>query len=170
MTHPAFRWAVLLPTPLVNNLATLGPLGYLTKAPGTMGSVAGVLWYSAVFHFASPMGYLLLLAVSIFIAIGICGEAEQRMFKRDPGEVVLDEFVCIPVCFIGLQGAISAWGGWAWCLLLAGFLLFRLFDITKPLIINRMQNLPGGVGVVADDFAAALATCLCLHILVALVG
>lgn len=170
MTHPAYRWAQFLPTPVITGLATLGPLGYMTKAPGTLGSVAGLLWYTAVFHFASPMAFLLLLAVTLYLAAAICGEAETRLFKRDPGEVILDEFVCVPVCFIGLQGVIQSWGVKAWILLLAGFLLFRLFDIIKPFGINRLQKLPGGVGVVADDFAAALATCACLHALVWLIG
>jgi phosphatidylglycerophosphatase A len=48
--------------------------------------------------------------------------------------------------------------------LVAGFLLFRLFDITKPFGIGRLQSLPAGWGVVADDLAAALATCATLHI------
>jgi phosphatidylglycerophosphatase A len=53
-----------------------------------------------------------------------------------------------------------------WAVLLAGFALFRLFDITKPLGIARLQNLPGGWGVVIDDTAAALAACATLHAVV----
>lgn len=161
--HP---WTALLPSPVVNHVATLGPVGYWGKAPGTNGSAAGLLFYTACFHFLSPLGYLLALAVCVYLAIAFCGEAEQRLFKRDPGEVILDEFVAIPVCFIGLQPAIASLGGWAWTILLAGFALFRFFDILKPLGIKRLQALPGGVGVVVDDLAAALATCVCLHVAV----
>lgn len=162
---PGARWTAFLSSSLVNNLATLGPLGFWGKAPGTVGSVAGILWYTAAFHYLSPLGYVLLLAASLYFAVAICGEAEDRMFKRDPGEIILDEFVSMPVCFIGLQQAITYLGVWAWLVLLAGFGLFRFFDILKPLGIKSLQSKPGGWGVVADDVAAALATCIVLHII-----
>lgn len=159
-----------MPSPIVTNLATLGPLGYLGKAPGTNGSVAGVILFTVMFYPLSPLGYLLMLALWIYLSIAFCGEAEKRLFKRDPGEIILDEVVALPVCFIGLQPAIAAWGGWAWLILLAGFGLFRFFDILKPLGIKQLQFMPGGLGVVADDLAAGVATCICLHLLVWLVG
>ncbi|WP_309381258.1 phosphatidylglycerophosphatase A family protein [Cerasicoccus frondis] len=163
--HP---WTALLPSPVINNVATLGKLGYLGKAPGTNGSVAGVLLYTVVFFPLHPFFYLLMLALWIYLSIAFCGEAENRLFKRDPGEVILDEVVALPVCFLGLKGAIIAFGGWAWLILLAGFGLFRLFDIVKPFGIKKLQSLPGGLGVVVDDLAAGLATCVCLHVLVRL--
>lgn len=161
---PGIRWTALLPTPLVVGLATLGPLGRLGRAPGTVGSVAGVLWYTLLFHHLAPLPYLILLFLTLYLAVAICGEAEVRMAKRDPSEVILDEFVCLPLCFLGLQGAINSLGGYAWIILLAGFGLFRFFDILKPLGINKVQERPGGWGVVADDALAALATCLLLHV------
>ena len=162
---PGIRWTGILPTEIVKNIATLGPLGYWTKMPGTVGSFAGLFWYTLAFHFASPIGYLLLLLASLYIAAAFCGEAEIRLFKQDPPEVILDEFVCIPICFIGLQGAMVMLGYWAWVMLLMGFLIFRVFDIFKPLGIKKMQNLPGGYGVVADDVVAAIATCVLLNLL-----
>ena len=165
-----FPWTRLMPTPFVVNVATLGPLGTRFKAPGTVGSAAGIIWYTMVFHHASPLAYLLLLLLTLYAGTGICGEAEKRLYKRDPGEVILDEFVVMPVCFFGLQGVISGLGGWAWVLMLAGFALFRLFDITKPFGISKLQDLPGGYGVMADDLAAALVTCVLLHVGVALLA
>ncbi len=159
-----FPWTKLLPTPVVVHVATLGPLGTRFKAPGTIGSVAGIIWYTLVFHYASPFAYLILLLLTLYVGTGICGEAEQRLRKRDPGEVILDEFVVIPVCFLGLQGVIAGLGGWAWVLMLAGFGLFRLFDILKPFGISKLQDLPGGYGVMADDLAAAVVTCILLHV------
>ncbi len=161
---PGFRWTALLPTPLVNGLATLGPLGGWGKAPGTVGSVAGLLWYTLAFHYLHPIAFLVLLLVTLYLGVAICGEAEERMMKRDPGEIILDEFVSVPLCFFGLQGAIDSLGPWAWIILLAGFGLFRLFDILKPFGIKKLQDYPGGWGVVADDVAAAMATSICLHI------
>lgn len=160
----SFIWTRMLPGPLVTGLATLGPVGSRLPAPGTMGSIAGLVWYTLVFHHLDPIGFILLFLISCYFAAAICGEAEIRMAKRDPGEVILDEFVAVPLCFFGLQGAIAQMGSWAWVILVAGFGLFRLFDILKPLGIDRLQNLPGGIGVLMDDVAAALATCLCLHV------
>ncbi|MEM8550171.1 MAG: phosphatidylglycerophosphatase A [Verrucomicrobiota bacterium] len=158
-----YPWTRVLPTPLVLGVATLGPIGTKLKAPGTMGSIAGIVWYTVAFHYTTPLGYVLLLALSVYVAIAFCGEAEVRLYKRDPGEVILDELVAVPLCFFGLQGAISALGPWAWTVMLGGFALFRFFDILKPLGIRKLQELPGGAGVVVDDLAAALATCLVLH-------
>ena len=96
--------------------------------------------------------------------MGVCGEAEIRLGRHDPGEVILDEFVAMPLCFLGWPmiigpGLLPFLG-----LMLAGFALFRLYDITKPLVIDSLQELPGGWGIVLDDTAAALATCATLHL------
>lgn len=160
----AFGWLARLPSKWILGLSTLGPVGRL-KAPGTWGSVVGLLWYTVAFAGQPAMVQALLLLTSLWLAIGICGEAEIRLGARDPSEVILDEMVCIPICFLGLGGWLDPLReeGWAWLVLLAAFGLFRLFDIVKPLGINRLQKLPSGLGVVVDDMAAALATNLCLH-------
>lgn len=159
-------WLRLLPSPIVIAIATLGPVGRVRKAPGTVGSVAGLVWFTLAFYQVTLAGYLILGGLSVVVAILFCGEAEVRLQKVDPAEIVLDEFVAIPFCFIGLQAYLFEGPGRDWLILLAGFLLFRLFDIVKPFGIRKLQRLHGGLGVVADDFAAAFATALCLHILV----
>jgi phosphatidylglycerophosphatase A len=153
----------LLPSSVVVNLATLGPLGRVRKAPGTVGSVAGLVWFTLVFFYAPPFTYVVFGGISIVIAVLFCGEAEVRLRKVDPGEIILDEFVAIPFCFIGLQPYL--WEGRAWLIVLLGFLLFRFFDVLKPLGIKRLQSMDGGMGVVMDDLAAAFATAVCLHLL-----
>jgi phosphatidylglycerophosphatase A len=75
--------------------------------------------------------------------------------------VILDEFVVMPICFLGLDSWIL--GGQAWLVLLLGFLLFRLFDISKPFFIGQLDKIDGGWGILLDDVAAALVTCVCLH-------
>jgi phosphatidylglycerophosphatase A len=70
--------------------------------------------------------------------------------------------VAIPLCFLGWPALVAVVP--VWVALLAGFALFRLFDIAKPLGIARLQRLPGGWGVVVDDLAAALAACATLHL------
>ena len=158
-------WTRFLPSPVICSVATLGPLGRVAHAPGTFGSLAGVCWFTVVFFPFGWFAYFLTLALSLYAAVELCGEAERGMFKNDPPEVVLDEFVAVPVCFLGLQPYIFA-SGYAWAVILAGFLLFRFFDVLKPLGINRLQDLPGGGGMVADDLGAALATCITLHLLI----
>lgn len=155
-------WPRGWPTPVVLACATLGPLGRRLPAPGTWGSLAGLLYFALFFYGASVFGNLLASAAGGYLAVALCGEAEHRLRKRDPGEIILDEFVALPLCFLGWRALAAHWPAWA--LLLAGFGLFRLFDIVKPFGIRRLQSLPGGWGVVADDFAAALVTCATLHV------
>ena len=160
-----FLWVQLLATFFVVNVATLGPLGRVSKGPGTVGSVAGIAFYAVLFHNALPLTYLLLLLLSIYLAIAFCDEAERRLQMRDPGMIILDEFVAVPLVFLGMngpEGLLVQHGGWP--VLLAGFGLFRLFDIFKPLGISKLQDLPGGLGCVVDDLAAAIASCVVLHL------
>ncbi len=153
-------WPRRLSTPVVLRLARVGSCGKL-PAPGTWGSLAGLTYFNIFFAFSpSPVVWILNLLGSI-VAVGICSEAEVRLGKSDPGEVVLDEFVAMPLCFLGWDRLPENWSVWLVCL--AGFALFRLFDILKPFGISRLQRLPGGWGVVVDDVAAALLTCSVLH-------
>lgn len=136
---------------MIVGLATLGPLGRL-RAPGTWGSAAGLLWWWSVVHpltrgrIGHEVGFDLLVVLA---AVCLCGAAAGLLGRKDPPEVILDEFACMPLVFVGLRLTSTAW-------LLAGFLLFRLLDITKPLGIRRLESLPFGIGIVADDLAAAL--------------
>ena len=137
----------------------MGPVGYWGKAPGTNGSVIGVLWYTVFFHNLGFFGQVILGLVSVVLAVVICDEAEVRMQKHDPGEIILDEVVAIPFVFMGLADTMAR-TGYAWIYLLVGFALFRLFDIAKPLGISKLQQFPGGKGVVYDDIAAGIASAL----------
>src|SRR5947208_17043582 len=97
--HPI--WPRFLSTTTVLGLARVGPMGRMRKAPGTWGSVAGLLYQLLIFQQLGLFESLLLSALGIWFAVGICGEAEFRLGRRDPGEVVLDEFVAMPLCFLG---------------------------------------------------------------------
>ncbi len=157
-------WPRFLPTPVVVNLATVGPVGRIRKAPGTWGSVAGLLYFTVLFAQVSPFALILWSALGLYLSVGICGEAEFRLGLRDPGMVVLDEFMAMPLCFVAWRWLPANWVDHPWAIFLAGFALFRLFDVAKPLGISRLQNLPGGWGVVVDDVAAALAACGVMHL------
>jgi phosphatidylglycerophosphatase A len=154
-------WSRRLPTPAILALATLGPIGRRLPAPGTWGSAAGLVYFAVVFPNLGKTGWLLLTAIGICSAVAICGEAEIRLGRKDPGEVILDEFVAMPLCFLGWPALIHPLPFWA--VGVAGFGLFRVLDTLKPLFINNLQRLPGGWGVVADDIGAALAACGILH-------
>lgn len=153
----------LLPDRFVLTAATLGPVGTRFRAPGTFGSISGVALAMLYVPFAHPILSLLLTGFLILLAIPICGEAEVRLGARDPGEIVLDEAVAMPLAYIGTFPLPPGNPGWA--PILIGFALFRFFDILKPLGISQLQDLPGGKGVVMDDVAAAFATAICLNLL-----
>jgi len=156
-------WPRFLPTKLVVNIATLGPIGRKLKAPGTWGSLAGLLYFLLFFFDLHPVGYVLLMLVTSYLAVAFCGEAEFRLSRKDPGMVILDEFVAMPLCFIAWRTLTPVAPKWA--IFLAGFALFRLFDILKPFGIRKLQDLPNGWGVVIDDLAAALAACATMHLI-----
>src|SRR5215207_2772604 len=117
-------WPRVLPTSFVTACATVGPLGRRLPAPGTWGSLAGLLYF-ALFFQRAPIGAILIASViGAYLAVGICGEAEVRLRKQDPGEIILDEVIAIPLCFLGWRTLVGV--APAWFLLLAGFALFRL--------------------------------------------
>lgn len=149
-------------SPLVA-VATLGPIGTRLPAPGTWGSVAGMLVYAAFFAASGFLETLGLAALGAALAVFFCGAAERILGRHDPGEVILDEFVAMPLCYLGWTAWIGVLPRWA--VFLMGFGLFRLFDIAKPFGIRRLQKCPGGWGIVVDDTAAALAACVVMHAL-----
>ncbi len=143
------------------NIARLAPIGDL-KAPGTFGSLAGIFFYVIFLFYLNPVALVITGAIMAYVAVNICDLAEEYMHTQDPSDIVLDEFVAIPFCFIGVN-----WenvGTYAFLVLGLGFAFFRFFDILKPLGIKQVQSIKGGLGCVIDDILAALATCVCLHI------
>lgn len=129
-------------------IATAGYSGYVPFAPGTVGSAVGLVVYLLVWWAQSPVVELALI-LALFGAGVWAGTTAERYFGGvDPGPIVLDEVVgmLITLAFIpvGLSGA------------LAGFVLFRIFDVIKPFPANRLEALHGGLGVMADDAMAAV--------------
>lgn len=163
MRLPQPDWPRRLPAKFVTAAATLGPLGTRLPAPGTWGSLAGLLYVLMFFRHLTALETFAVCLTMSYLAVGITGEAARRLGKTDPGEVILDEFVVMPLVFLGWRfGPGGVWPEWAG--LLAGFALFRFYDILKPLGIRRLQAWPEGWGIVVDDFVAALAACGTLHL------
>jgi phosphatidylglycerophosphatase A len=92
----------------------------------------------------------LLVATAIVSIVGIwaAGREESRLGKKDPTAIVIDEVAGMLIACCGNPRTLP------WVLGL--FLAFRVFDVVKPLGINKLQDLPGGVGVVADDLLAGI--------------
>lgn len=142
-------------------------VGRFPAAPGTVGSLAGLLWLAVLMSAPHPALFGIGVVAGLSLSVGICGRAELILERRDPGSVVLDEIAALPVCYAGWlivvgvrtgawpdRGALFSGAGWA--ILFFGWLLFRIFDIWKPWPIRASQNLVGGWGVTVDDFLAAL--------------
>lgn len=152
----------IVPKSLIMNLSTLWRVGYFGKMPGTNGSFLGLIFYTLFFHNLQIGEYILICIGTIYVACLVCDEAEKLFATKDPSFVILDEFVAMPVCFLGLQQKMA--NRPIWIFMLAGFLLFRFFDIVKPFGIKKLQGIRGGYGIVLDDIAAALATCAIMHV------
>ncbi len=163
MDLPEPRWPRIFSTRFVVTVATLGPLGARLPAPGTWGSLAGLLYFALLFRDARWEVIFAWSVLLSYAAVAFCGDAARRLGKQDPGEVILDEFAVMPLVFLGWRAGYAAHLP-DWAALLAGFALFRFYDILKPLGIARLQRWPGGWGIVADDFAAALAAGATLHL------
>lgn len=125
-------------------IACLGPIGRRLPAPGTWGSLVGLALAAGLIQSgAEDLIAWVILGVAL-PAVWICAAAERGLGRPDPGEVIIDEVLAMPLCFLGWSRLESAAAPWV--LFAVGFALFRLFDITKPLGIARLQRLPGGWG------------------------
>ena len=135
------------------SLATVGPLGYAKKAPGTVGSVPGVFvgvclqWVSSFFA-SSLIVYVGLIALTIVALLAI-QVTEQCWGSHDDSKIVIDEVVgqAIVSSFIPLEVGVQA----------LGFVAFRVFDILKPWPVSFFdQKVPGATGTLFDDVVAGL--------------
>lgn len=127
-------------------IATVAGVGYAPVAPGTVASALTVVVLGLV---APPPGPLLLFVI-VVIVVGTWAahDAERSLGGKDPGAIVIDEVAGMALSVLTLPLTPLV--------LLAGFLLFRVFDIVKPYPANALQRLRGGVGVMLDDLVAGL--------------
>ncbi|MBI5102335.1 MAG: phosphatidylglycerophosphatase A [Nitrospirae bacterium] len=145
----------------LKNIATLGFIGYLPYAPGTWGSLAGVLFVAAL----RPALHteLIIIAAGTILGVIASDAAEKVIGEADSGHIIIDEFVGMVISVTYLPPSAGY--------LIAAFLLFRLFDIVKPFPIGYVESsLKGGTGVMADDIVAGIFTNGVLQIWVAYSG
>jgi len=130
--------------------------GYLPKAPGTWGSLVGLLLVS-LFHNFSLAIYLAVAGALFVVGSFAAGEAEKILDNRDPGIVVIDEIVGILVTMTAVPLTPFT--------MLVGFILFRIFDIVKPFPVNIFdQRFHGGLGIMLDDVVAGIYSLIALNL------
>ena len=141
-------------------------VGRIPFAPGTFGSLVGLLWLFVLVQTRSlPIclaGIVLMLAMSVWC----CSAAERLLKEKDPSSIVLDEIAAVPICFLPWLIVEEARHGRLprvesflepplLYVTLALLALFRVFDIAKVWPARHLERLPGGWGITADDILAA---------------
>jgi phosphatidylglycerophosphatase A len=142
-------------------IATFFRLGYLHPGPGTWGSAAATLLWAALAHaLPQPARTPTVVALAIFITlIGIpaATRVARAYAKKDPQFVVIDEVAGQLIALIAVP--------LAWKTFLAGFILFRAFDIIKPPPVRQLEKLPEGTGIVLDDVGAGICALAVMQLL-----
>jgi len=142
---------------LYKGVASLGFLGYIPLAPGTIGSLVsvGVLWFAAGRFpayfgtgFVACQWVALMLMVFVSIRIASRAVAANRTGDADPQSIIVDEFVGQLITFFMVPISLRT--------VLLGFFLFRFFDIVKPFPVHNMEEIEGGTGIVMDDVVAGV--------------
>ena len=143
-------------------LATIFGIGYFPFAPGTMGTVFAFLIYYILPESFFKTNYdnfivLIILIGLSFVGVAIISKAEEYL-GHDDGRIIIDEFVGYFIAILFLPKSLL--------LAILAFIFFRVFDITKPQPINKLQNLPKGWGIMTDDIVAGIFSNICLQIII----
>jgi phosphatidylglycerophosphatase A len=123
-------------------------------APGTAGTVVGIILYLGVKHL-SPISYGILCVILCGIGTWAAGEAERLLGRKDSPSIVIDEIAGYLIAMFMVH---AGWG-----FIAAGFFLFRVFDVIKPWPLFGLQEVRGGLGVMLDDIGAGIYTNLMLQ-------
>jgi phosphatidylglycerophosphatase A len=137
-------------------IATVAYCGYSPIAPGTAGSVAGLVVYLLVWWTRSPTVEISLIVVTFVIGTWAATHAERYFGAIDPGPVVIDEVLGMLVTLAFIPAG--------WSAAVCGFVLFRIFDVIKPFPANKLEHLHGGFGIMADDAMAGIYANLVLRL------
>ena len=145
---------------IIKAIASCLFVGYLPLIPGTFGSLGG-LWLFYLSRNSFP-AYLTLTISIAALGFWVDGPAERVFGRKDCRKIVIDEVSGMLASFLFIPYSLFAAG--------MGFLVFRILDALKPYPAGRMERLPGGAGVMADDLAAAVYTNLVLQLALRLVS
>jgi phosphatidylglycerophosphatase A len=156
-------------------IATGFGAGFIPFGPGTWGSIVGLLIaYGLIAVFGSDILFLqniLIVAGLVFAGLGVWASdrAEKIFARKDAGQIVIDEVFGQIISFVFIAPYLAGLGAnWRWWMI-AGFALFRAFDIFKPYPINGLQGLSGGLGVMMDDALAGVYAAVALSLLLSLI-
>ncbi len=139
-------------------LATGLGLGYSPVASGTFGALLGLpLVYAMSRYCPNWMWQAASAFVLTVLAVPICDVAEKQFGKKDDGRIVADEYLLLPIAFIGIP--------WSPLMAVIGFVVSRFFDVLKPWPARGLQRVTGGLGVVLDDFFAAFYSLAANHMI-----
>jgi phosphatidylglycerophosphatase A len=145
---------------------TLFGAGLLPAAPGTWGSffTLPLIYLASWLH--PGIGLMVFLIITIFLSLWSAPE-NVRQFGDDPPQFVMDESAGQTVVFLtaGFAYSISE----DWIILLGGFVLFRIFDVLKPLGIKALEKISGKYGILLDDLLAGVYALICLEIIMLLI-
>lgn len=132
-------------------------IGHSPLVPGTAGTLLGVPFFLLL----APLGttpLLLILCLLVLVGVFASGHLEKQAGAKDPGIVVIDEVAGYLLTMAGSPVDVGH--------VIAGFFLFRFFDILKPFPVRKAEEaLPGGTGIMADDLLAGCYAWLCLRVL-----
>lgn len=136
-------------------LATGGYIGRIPIAPGTFGSLIGIPIAYAISLMGTAAASVAVVLITV-VAVWIAHLAEKQLKQKDPGCIVIDEIAGMCVALVGIP--------FSWVTGLAGFFVFRIFDILKPPPVGQLdRHLGGGWGIVMDDVAAGAMTNIVLR-------
>lgn len=125
--------------------------------PGTLGSLAALPIYFALIQFSHPWLYPLVTVLTVIVGVWLCDKAARKLAVHDFGGIVWDEIAGVLITLYGLPFNPQT--------VLAGFVLFRLFDIVKPWPIRYLdQHVGGGFGIMLDDVVAAIFAAVLLRV------
>lgn len=146
---------------LLFNLATLGPIGHVRPAPGTIGSLVALGTGYMIASFSLGVLVAAILAVTV-LGTFAANRYGQQTCKKDASEVIIDEVAgqWIPLVIIPFE---VEW-------YVAAFLLFRFFDITKIGPVGHAEKFTGGIGIMADDLVAGFLTAIILWVVAISMG
>lgn len=154
ISNPKFRELLTDPVYL---LAFGFGSGLARKAPGTFGSLAALPPF-LLLSYLPIWAYAVVVVCAFLLGVFICDQAATRLQIKDPAGIVWDEFVGLWIALFMLPEG--------WWYVVAGFLLFRFFDILKPWPVNYLdRNVSGGLGIMVDDVAAGLYALLVVQLI-----
>lgn len=147
-------------------LASAFGLGYLPKAPGTWGSLAGAALALLITRLplVSPDARWTVVVLVGALGVLVAGRAARHAGRKDPQFVVIDEVSGQLLVYFSPLTVLN-WQSW-----LLGFILFRVFDIWKPFPARQAESLPGGWGIMADDWIAGIYAAIVLWMATALMS